>query len=169
MPIVLQMTRRLTLRPTPPELSGIRLRHYAGPQDIETWLEVRRRAFARQKVGISDWDTGDFHREFLSKPWWRPEVMWLAEAQPLLLPAKVVGTVTLARRGDAPDDKPVVHWLFVVPSYRHRGVGRLLLSTLEAAVWDKGERQIWLETHSAWSEALRLYESLGYRPIGDAK
>ncbi|MEX0979138.1 MAG: GNAT family N-acetyltransferase [Pirellulales bacterium] len=161
MPIVLQMTRKLALRPTPPELSGIRLRHYAGPQDIETWLDIRRRAFARQKVGISDWDSSDFHREFLSKPWWRPEVMWLAETEPLLMPTSAVGTVTLARRGD----KPVVHWLCVAPGNRRQGVGRLLLTTLEAAAWDIDERQIWLETHTAWSEALRLYESLGYRPV----
>jgi ribosomal protein S18 acetylase RimI-like enzyme len=91
--------------------------------------------------------------------------MWLAEAHRLLLPSTVVGTVTLARRGDPPDDKPVVHWLAVVPSARRRGVGRLLISTLEAAVWDAGERQVWLETHSAWTEALALYQALGYEVI----
>lgn len=165
MPIVLQLTKRLAERPVPPELPGVRLRSYAGASDVETWLELRRRAFAREKVGISNWDAGDFQREFLSKPWWRPETMWLAEAQPLLLPSNAVGTVTLARRGEAPDDKPVVHWLCVVPGHRRRGVGHLLMSTLEAAVWDSGGRQIWLETHSAWREALELYQSLGYRPV----
>jgi len=164
MAIVLQLTHQLTARPKSPEVASIALRHYAGPHDIETWLELRRRAFARQQVGVGNWDASDFQREFLSKPWWRPDVMWLAEAQPLLMPAEVVGTVTLARRGDPPDDKPVVHWLFVAPNYRRRGVGRLLLATLEAAVWDAGERQVWLETHTAWAEALRLYESLGYVP-----
>jgi GNAT superfamily N-acetyltransferase len=166
MAIVLQMTRLLTHRPTLAEVPGVRLRNYAGPDDIEVWLDVRRRAFARQKVGISGWDAADFHREFLSKPWWCPGSMWLAETDPLLLPAKTVGTVTLARRGDAPHDKPVVHWLCVAPGHRLRGVGRLLMATLESAVWDSGERQVWLETHSAWIEALRLYESLGYEPVG---
>jgi GNAT superfamily N-acetyltransferase len=159
------MTKQLAQQPILPELPGIRLRNYAGPQDVETWLDVRRRSFARQKVSISDWDASDFEREFLSKPWWQPEAMWLAEARPLLMPPKVVGTVTLARRGETPLDKPVVHWLCVVPSYRRRGIGRLLLSTVESAVWEAGQRQIWLETHSAWSEALRLYETLGYRPV----
>jgi GNAT superfamily N-acetyltransferase len=163
MPLVLQMTKRLTQQPILPQVPGILLRHYAGPRDVEAWLEVRRRAFARQKVGISDWDAGDFQREFLSKPWWRPEAMWLAGSRPLVVPPSVVGSVTLARRGEAPHDKPVVHWMCVLPSYRRRGVGRLLLATLEAAVWEAGERQIWLETHSAWREALRLYESAGYQ------
>jgi GNAT superfamily N-acetyltransferase len=164
MTIVLQLTKELHDRPRPPDVGGIGLRHYAGPQDIEVWLDLRRRAFAREKVGIGNRDAADYDREFLSKPWWRPEAMWLAEAQPLLMPSMVAGTVTLARRGEMPRARPVVHWLFVAPSYRRRGVGRLLLAALEAAAWDAGERQIWLETHAAWRGAFKLYESLGYEP-----
>ena len=165
MAIIRQLTKRLGERPEAMELAGVKLRHYAAVDDIETWLDLRRRAFARQKVGIDNWDAADFEREFLKKPWWRPERMWLAEAEALLVAAKVVGTVPLARRGEPPAGKPVVHWLCVLPSYRRRGVGRLLLTTLETAVWDSGERQIWLETHSAWREAFELYESLGYEPV----
>jgi GNAT superfamily N-acetyltransferase len=164
MALVVQLTRKLAERPVPHEVAGIHLRNYAGPPDIETWLDLRRRAFARQKLGIGNWDAADFAREFLSKPWWRPEAMWLAEAQGVLMPAGVVGTVTLARRGAPPHARPVVHWLCVAPGHRRGGIGRLLLATLEAAVWDAGQRQVWLETHTAWSEALRLYESAGYVP-----
>ena len=164
MPIVQQLTKKLSARPEPPLVTDVRLRHYAGERDIEIWLELRRRAFARQKVGIGDWDAADFEREFLRKPWWRPECMWFAETQELLPSGEVVGTVTLARRGIPSDDKPVVHWLAVVPRYRNRGVGQLLMASLEAAVWEEGGRQIWLETHEAWAEAARLYASLGYEP-----
>jgi ribosomal protein S18 acetylase RimI-like enzyme len=90
--------------------------------------------------------------------------MWLAEIGPPPLAPKAVGTVTLARRGQPPGDKAVAHWLCVHPAYRRRGIGRLLLSTLESAAWDAGERQIWLETHSAWREAYELYRSAGYEP-----
>jgi ribosomal protein S18 acetylase RimI-like enzyme len=165
MPLVLQMTRRLSVRPVPPDVPQVRLRPYAGPDDVELWLELRRRAFARAQVGISDWSAGDFQREFLDKPWWRPQFMWLAETQPLLMPVRAVGTVTLARRGEGPDAKPVVHWLCVVPGYRRRGLGRLLLAALETAVWDEGGRQVWLETHSGWREAFELYRSLGYEVV----
>ncbi len=164
MPIVQQLTKKLSSRPDPPPVAGVRLRNFTGVQDIEIWLELRRRAFARQRVGIGVWDAADFEREFLHKPWWRPECMWFAETQELLPCGEVVGTVTLARRGIPPRDKPVVHWLAVAPRYRKRGVGKLLMSTLEAAVWDEGGRQVWLETHQAWAEAARLYASLGYEP-----
>lgn len=161
---VLQLTRKLIDRPAVPAIADVRLRHYAGPEDIAIWLDLRRRAFARQKVGVRDWDASDFEREFLQKSWWRPGAMWFAETQPLLHPATAVGTVTLARRGDPPEGKPVVHWLAVLPSFRRRRIGRLLMAALEAAAWDAGGRQIWLETHSQWDEATRLYEALGYEP-----
>ena len=164
MPIVMQLTRKLIERPAPPALDTVRLRPFQGRSDIEIWLDLRRRAFARQKLGVRDWDAGDFQREFLDKIWWRPDAMWFAETQPLLIPTTPIGTVTLARRGDLPHAKPVVHWLAVLPSYRRRGIGRLLLATLEAAVWDAGGRQVWLETHGQWAEAVQLYKVLGYEP-----
>jgi GNAT superfamily N-acetyltransferase len=162
---VLQLTRTLSERPALPAIGDVRLRHYEGPQDIAAWLELRRRAFARLTVGVRDWDAGDFEREFLQKSWWHPQAMWFAETKRSLLPATAVGTVTLARRGDTPDAKPVVHWLAVLPSFRRRRIGRLLMAALEAAVWDDGGRQIWLETHTQWAEAARLYASLGYLPV----
>lgn len=165
---VRQLTKKLTSRPELPLLAGVRLRHYAGPADVRTWLEIRRRAFARQRVGIGDWDEVHFEREFLEKPWWQPRCMWFAEFDRLMLPAEPVGTVTLARRGTPPSDKPVVHWLAVLPRYRRQGIGRLLISALEAVVWDAGERQIWLETHEAWAEAGRLYQALGYAAVNAA-
>jgi GNAT superfamily N-acetyltransferase len=53
----------------------------------------------------------------------------------------------------------------VSPEVRRRGVGRLLLATLEAAAWSQGERELTLETHADWSAALRLYEACGYARI----
>ncbi len=162
---VVQLTRTLSRPPEVPVVEGIRLRNYRGTQDAFVWLELRRRAFARQRVGVGDWDEADFRREFLDKPWWRPQAMWFAHDLSRSLDADAVGTVTLAERGEAPNARPVVHWLAVVGGYRRRGLGRLLVTTLEAAVWEAGGRQVWLETHSAWKEAARLYESLGYKPI----
>ena len=162
MATVRQLTKKLTSRPEPQPVVGIRLRNFAGNADIAAWLELRSRAFARQKLGVGGWSANDFEREFLSKPWWQPKCMWFAETVEAELPSIIVGTVTLARRGLPPQDKPVVHWLAVLPRLRARGIGRLLMDTLEAAVWDDGERQIWLETHEAWAEAGRLYAARGY-------
>ncbi len=80
-------------------------------------------------------------------------------------PSQCVGAVARALRGSGPDARPVVHWLCVLPRWRGRGIGRLLLSQLHQACWDAGHRQIWLETHVGWEAAVRLYRELGYREI----
>jgi GNAT superfamily N-acetyltransferase len=164
MPSVLQLTKKLLEQPQIVDLPGFQLRHYQGPEDVEFWLELRRRAFARQKLGVGNWDRADFEREFLAKPWWTPESMLFAESVGQSGANAVVGTVTLARRGESPDARTAVHWLAVLPSYRRRGVGRLLLTAVEAAAWQAGSRQVWLETHAQWLEAAALYRALGYVP-----
>ena len=92
--------------------------------------------------------------------------MWLAVDAPSPS-GTIVGTVTLAIRQDGQLAKPVVHWLAVRPDHRRRGIGRLLIAYLEAAVWRSGGRQVWLETHAQWHEAARLYASLGYEVAPD--
>lgn len=154
MPIVLQMTKALATRPTVAAVPGVTLRHYQGADDMASWLALRDRAFAGEQPAVRPWTEREFHREFLEKSWWRSEAMWFAVNEQL-----IVGSVTLARRAD---DKPVVSWLMVDPNHRRRGIGQLLIDTLEAAVWDEGGKQIWLETHTAWEGAVALYRKLGY-------
>jgi GNAT superfamily N-acetyltransferase len=183
MATVLQLRRELKNRPEIPSIAGLDVRTYQ-ETDILAWLELRHQAFARQRIGVRQWTESDFHSEFTSRWWWRPEHMWLAESsepspfgrgrvsagdspwrgegagdQPL------IGAVTLAMRGepDQPEPRPVVHWLIVHPRWRRRGIGRLLMAHLEAAAWDVGYRDVWLETHAAWEAAAKFYESLGYR------
>lgn len=168
---VLQLSRTLTVRPEIAPIDGLIVRNYRGPEDIEPWLELRHRAFAQQRFGVRQWNAADFEAEFLTKPWWRPERLWLAEAAGQRDPAlstsdvapRLVGSVAWAMRGDGPLAQPAVHWLAVLPRWRRRGVGRLLMSRLEAACWDAGHRTICLETHIGWSAAVRFYERLGYR------
>ena len=165
---IAQLTRRLVERPAVPELDGVTVRNFAGGDDVETWLELRHRAFARERLGVRRWDAADFEREFLAKSWWNPEHMWLAEAKGMLASApSPVGTVTLALRGSGDEAKPAVHWLAVLPRWRRRGIARLLLANLEAVCWDLGYRQVWLETHTAWSAAMRFYDRQGYRAADD--
>ena len=130
-------------------IEGTTLRDYRGGEDIEVWLDLARRAFARQKLGVRDWAAEDFCREFLEKSWWRPEAMWFAEASAVEgEPPRAVGTITLARRGEGPEPSRWSTGWRCGPAFAG-GIGRLLLSTLEAAVWDDQGRQVWLETHSA--------------------
>jgi len=72
----------------------------------------------------------------------------------------------LAERGSGRAARMVIHWLAVLPNWRRRGVGRLLVAALEQCCWDAGQHEVFLETHAGWTSALRFYESRGYRPVG---
>lgn len=173
MPSVLQLCRRLTTRPELISIPGVKIRHYESDADLAAWLELRHQAFARQRIGVRQWTDSDFHAEFTSRWWWSPERMWLVESSSDdtiggTPPSRgqLVGTVILAIRGgedQIEQVRPAVHWLMVHPRWRRQGIGRLLISQLEAAAWDAGYREIWLETHVAWEAAVKFYASLGYR------
>jgi GNAT superfamily N-acetyltransferase len=164
MAAVVHRTRMLQARPpSPPALSApnVVLRTYRGGDDVPIWLRLREQAFARQKVGVRQWDADDFRRELSDKPWWRPDWMWFAETSD----GETIGTVTLAIRQSARATVPVVHWLCVLPQWRRRGVGKLLMTMLEQTAWDAGYREVALETHEAWREAAAAYEAMGYEVI----
>ena len=161
---VIQRIRVLSDRPDSISVAAIRLRHYRGDEDIGVWLNLRQRAFARQTLGVRQWDEQDFRREFLEKPWWRPDWMWFAELRTDDKP-NCVGTVTLALRQSLVSTIPVVHWLSVLPQWRRLGVGRLLMNALELAAWDAGFREVALETHAAWREAQGFYDALAYQVV----
>jgi GNAT superfamily N-acetyltransferase len=153
---IIHRSRTLERPPPVPELAGVGVRTYKGSDDIERWLDLRARAFGGQVPAVRPWTQADFTAEFLNKPWWSPERMWFAEAE------GVIGSVTLALRGQAPVALPVVHWLMVLPEWRRNGVAKLLMATLEMACWQHGYREVGLETHSGWAEAEAFYRALGY-------
>jgi GNAT superfamily N-acetyltransferase len=159
---VLQLTKLLSHRPEVIVPAGYGLRTFQGPADVPLWLALRDRAFARLRVGIRSWSSADFDSELTAKPWWRDEHLWFVHGA--TDPADVVGSVVLAARGEGPTARPVVHWLSVLPSHRRNGLGRLLMARLEQQCWDLGQRQVWLETHVAWTAAVELYRHLGYLP-----
>jgi len=165
---VLQLHKILHSAPKPLALPGIGLRTYRGREDIPRWLELRRAAFADQEVGVRDWGLPEFERELLGKPWWEPDRLWFAE-QADSGDRGVIGSVTLAFRGSGANAMPAVHWLMVDPLWRRRGVGRLLMTALEAEAWDLGFRKVCLETHAGWHAAVHLYRRLGYLPAESAR
>jgi GNAT superfamily N-acetyltransferase len=158
MAIVLQLAKRLDKAPEHHVVTRLMVRTFC-ELDVEDWLKLRAAAFARERVGVRKWSAEDFLEEFVHKWWWRPEWMWLAENEQ----QELVGSVTLAMRGEPEAAKPVVHWLMVAPRWRRQRVARLLMSHLERAAWEAGYREIWLETHVGWEAAVKFYEALGYR------
>ncbi|MBF2014006.1 MAG: GNAT family N-acetyltransferase [Rivularia sp. T60_A2020_040] len=54
--------------------------------------------------------------------------------------------------------------MYLLPKVRGLGLGKYLLQQLEAAISCRGFQEIWIETASVLSEAVKLYESNGYIP-----
>lgn len=165
MSCVVQMFCHLTQPPVPLAVPGINLRAFRNHDDTLAWLNLRDRAFARERLGVRSWTIADFAAEFLHKPWWSPDRMWLAEAATPEQGAhpSLVGAVALAERCGRDEARPVVHWLMVHPAWRRRGIARALMSALHADCWQQKRATIWLETHADWGAARRFYESIGYR------
>jgi GNAT superfamily N-acetyltransferase len=164
MPSILQMSKAIVAEPVAAAKSDVVVRNYADPADIEPWLTLRDRAFAREQVGVRKWNQDDFQREFLEHWWWQPERMWLAEVA-YGPQRRLAGSITLAMRGEPENARPVVHWLVVDPTWRRRGIGRLLLEHLETAAWQAGYREIFLETQAGWKAAAKFYEALGFQIV----
>jgi GNAT superfamily N-acetyltransferase len=162
---VLQLCKSLAARPESLSISGVAVRTFATDDDIAAFLDLRHRAFARQRVGVRQWTSDDFLQEFVNHWWWQPARMWFAEQESDIAaggPKQLVGSATLAMRGEPDSARPVVHWLMVLPTARRRGIGRLLMAHVERAAWDAGYREVYLETHAQWLAAVQFYESLGY-------
>ena len=138
-------------------------RHSVGDGDRVAVQGQRRGATTNSlQIGVVEESTISGGRttsaEFLQAAWWNPQRMWLAERED-----RLVGSATLALRGSADRSKAVIHWMMVHPEWRRQGVGRLLATRLEAAAWDLGHREIFLETHASWQAAVAFYQRLGYR------
>jgi putative acetyltransferase len=54
--------------------------------------------------------------------------------------------------------------MYLLPKVRGLGLGKFLLQQLETVISSRGFEQIWIETVSILTEAVKLYESHGYLP-----
>ena len=161
--MILHLSKSLTLLNTKPEsVDGVNVRTFTGEADIAVWLRMREESFADESPMVGRWDRADFARELLDKPWWRPELTWFALADVAAGVKVEVGTITLAVRQTPSKVVAAVHWLMVLPAYRHRGIAQLLLQTLELEATRQGFTEIHLETHRRWQSAVKFYEAAGY-------
>jgi GNAT superfamily N-acetyltransferase len=177
MVLIVRLSKRLNSRPRVAAASGIALRCYRDPGDIELWLALRTSALPRPLAGGREWTEIDFQREFMAQPWWCPARMWLAVPAASAVPARVgdtppeiprvVGSVGLALGTQHGAPWGSVRWLMVAPDWRRRGIGRLLMGQLERCCWEANVRDVRVETLSAWKPALHFYRRLGYVPRTD--
>jgi ribosomal protein S18 acetylase RimI-like enzyme len=99
----------------------------------------------------------------VSKPW---KIRDRILSDSLVLVAEidneVVGTVT----GTEEYERMRVNSLAVNPLFQCRGIGTKLLNTLESVARENGHHKLVLETAWSMTEAIRLYQNLGYRKEG---
>lgn len=95
-------------------------------------------------------------------PWW-DLVAVLTWPRVVRLKAVVEGRMVGFIAGDARTSPAWIATLGVLPAYRRRGIGRALLAACEAQL-PRGP--VRLSVRVSNQPARRLYESMGYRPIG---
>lgn len=76
---------------------------------------------------------------------------------------KIVGTAAYypINRGEKAVE---IRKMYLLPKVRGLGLGKFLLQQLETVIASRGFEQIWIETASILTEAVKLYESHGYLP-----
>jgi len=62
-------------------------------------------------------------------------------------------------------DQAEVKRMYVRPAYRHRGLAKQLLATLEARAYEHGCDRLFLETSPLMLDAVALYHSYGFTEI----
>jgi ribosomal protein S18 acetylase RimI-like enzyme len=73
-----------------------------------------------------------------------------------------IGCGALKFHGSEPAE---IKRMWVAPSARGLGLGRRLLTELEARATEHGSRAVCLDTNNALTEAIALYRSHGYREV----
>ncbi len=135
-----------------------------GPYQIRSWQPGDRAAAAAligqvlQEYGLTCEPT-DSDRDALEVEacyWETGGEFWVVEAQ-----GKLVGTAAYrpTSRGEGAVE---LRKMYLLPEARGQGLGRYLLSTLEATLQQRGFTDIWLETASVLKQAVGLYEASGY-------
>jgi ribosomal protein S18 acetylase RimI-like enzyme len=123
------------------------------PGDDVTWFDIQDRTRIYSPI-----DPGLFAKQFGSVDLSRRQFFVLHEGEP-------VGT------GTAWIGEPVrtnawgrVHWVAIVPEHQRRGLGRELMHSLFGTFRALRCSRAFLTTGSENDPAIRLYDSLGFRP-----
>lgn len=167
---MLRLRKRLDARPAAcrsgeqrfgPVGPKLELRCFEGSTDVTGWCRLHQRVFGQ--TASRRWRDEDFVREFLAKPWWRADCMWLAATAVPAAPA-LIGGIAVRPIG-ATAGVAQVTWLMVDPDWRRLGVASRLLACVADACGSAGFRELQVETLVSWEPAVGCYRAAGFRPV----
>ncbi|WP_310427758.1 GNAT family N-acetyltransferase [Chamaesiphon sp. VAR_48_metabat_135_sub] len=136
------------------------------PEDRQAAAEVIKTALAEYGLGWepdgADRDVLEVERCYVD----RGGEFWVIELQ-----GQIVGTSAYypclvgASAPDNRGEKAVeIRKMYLSRHVRGQGLGTYLLGALEQAIVDRGYQEIWIETASILTAAVKLYEESGYQP-----
>jgi GNAT superfamily N-acetyltransferase len=155
-----KMNRRLLLiRPHLDEIpagglpSGFSLRPLTGTEDADNWLALIRAAERLQRI-----ESDTFTRAYGT------DDRMISERVYFLLDSdeKPVGTVAAWQGSGERADWGRIHWLYILPEYQGKGLGRALLTFALHRLRELGHTRVYLTTDTGRPDAVHLYHALGF-------
>jgi putative acetyltransferase len=141
------------------------------PADRIAAAEVIKNALAEYGLG---WEPDGADRDVLAVEEYyldRGGEFWVIENQ-----GDIVGTsayypclVEASDRNNRGEKAVEIRKMYLTTKIRGQGLGKYLLGELERAIFDRGYREIRIETASVLTAAVKLYESNGYQPEVDVE
>lgn len=132
---------------------GFTIRPLAGIQEVESYVELHRAAFASTSMTI------DWRLRTLRTPQYQPELDLVAVAPNGTLADFCVGWLDQER------SLGQVEPLGVHPHFQHIGLGQALLCESLRRFKAHGANSVLVETEDNRSPALQTYKSVGFQPI----
>jgi putative acetyltransferase len=136
------------------------------PEDRQAAADVIKNTLAEYGLG---WEPDGADRDVLAIEEYylaRGGEFWVIEDR-----GKIVGTSAYypclggaATTADRSEQAVEIRKMYLSPQVRGQGLGKCLLGELERSILAHGYHEIWIETASILTAAVKLYEANGYQP-----
>ena len=129
------------------------------PEDRQAAADVIKSALAEYGLG---WEPDGADRDVLlveASYLDRGGEFWVIEDR-----GEIVGTSAYYPDPHRGENAVEIRKMYLCPTARGHGLGKYLLGELERSILAHGYNQIWIETASVLTAAVKLYEANGYQP-----
>ena len=129
------------------------------PEDRQAAADVIKNALAEYGLG---WEPDGADRDVLEVEQYylaRGGEFWVIEDR-----GKIIGTSAYYPDPHRGENAVEIRKMYLFSKVRGQGLGKYLLGELERSILAHGYQEIWIETASVLTVAVKLYEANGYQP-----